>query len=390
MKDKEWAIRLEGEFPVAERTAFFDIAYENCGAVFHRQAMDEYFADKQDLSPDMIKAGGSGKGRIIEVVRRTRRKLAELIGADTDSIAFTLNTTQGMDAVLQGFPFRKGDRVAVSSMEHVAVLMPVLNLRSKGVEVDVITPENGCYATVEEYLDVLCDDTRMVILSYVQSNCGYRIDALRLMEECHRRGIYVVSDVIQAIGFTELDIRSMPLDAVSACCYKGLLGPEGVGFLYVAPELLSRLRPAYAGASEGTMLDREKMELSFTEGKASRLEAGTLPFAPIYMLEKGLDRLLTIGIKDISSHIRECFFHVRDRLKDIGYDTLFDYTEKNSCHSMLIRVDDAERAYRFFTENGVYVSKSLMDTLRISVAPFTTCRSVDMLLDTARRYLSED
>ncbi|MBQ4288984.1 MAG: aminotransferase class V-fold PLP-dependent enzyme [Clostridia bacterium] len=390
MISEKWVTDLEKEFPVAGRFAYFDIAYENCGADFHREALEQYLVDKQDLRPDMVKAGGNGKGRTIEVVERTREKLGRLIGADSRNIAFTLNTTQGMDIILQGFKFSEGDKVIVSSLEHVAVLIPVLGLREKGVRVEVIEPLNGYYVTAEQYMDAIDDDTRMVVFSYVQSNCGYRIDAEKLIDACHEKNVFAVSDVIQAIGFTDIDINRLRFDAMCACCYKGLLGPEGVGFVYVRDELLRGLVPVFSGASAGTSLDRQTMEVTFDDLNASKLEAGTLPFIGIYMLEKGLDRLLSIGMADITKHIRECFNVIRDGLAEAGYETAFEYTDVNSCHSMLIKVEDCDEAYRYFTESGVYVSKSLNDTLRVSVAPFTTEKSIDRLLSVAKKYLHHE
>ena len=175
--------------------------------------------------------------------------------------------------------------------------------------------------------------------------------------------------------FTDIDINRLRFDAMCACCYKGLLGPEGVGFIYVRDELLRGLVPVFSGASAGTSLDRQTMEVTFKDLSAAKLEAGTLPFIGIYMLEKGLDRLLSIGMANIMEHIRECFNVIRNGLTEAGYETAFEYTDGNSCHSMLIKVGDCDEAYRYFTELGVYVSKSLNDTLRVSVAPFTTEKS---------------
>lgn len=61
--DKQWVKELHSQFPVAEKLAFFDIAYENCGNDFVRQALNTYMDHKADIRPGLVKAGGVARGR---------------------------------------------------------------------------------------------------------------------------------------------------------------------------------------------------------------------------------------------------------------------------------------------------------------------------------------
>ena len=116
---------LREQFPITKRTAFFDIAYENCGAAFVRERMEDYFVHKADVYPGLVKAGGAGKGETIAVVAEARERLARFLNAPgVRSVAFTENTTQGINLILQGFPFQPGDNIVVGELEHVAVYFP--------------------------------------------------------------------------------------------------------------------------------------------------------------------------------------------------------------------------------------------------------------------------
>ena len=112
--NEPWVARLREQFPITKHTAFFDIAYENCGAAFVRERAGDYFAHKADVHPGLVKAGGAGKGEAIGVIAQARERLARFLNAPgIKSLAFTENTTQGINLVLQGFPFRPGDNVVV-------------------------------------------------------------------------------------------------------------------------------------------------------------------------------------------------------------------------------------------------------------------------------------
>ena len=79
--EEAWVKELRSQFPVTEKSAFFDIAYENCGADYMERAIERFFRDKADLAPDMPKMGGGGKGRVVEVVASARKKLAAFLGS---------------------------------------------------------------------------------------------------------------------------------------------------------------------------------------------------------------------------------------------------------------------------------------------------------------------
>lgn len=393
IKDRPWVDELRSQFPAAGEYAFFDIAYENCGARFHEEAVAEYFRDKADIYPGMIKAGGSGKGRTIDVITETRSLAAAFLNAPSvKNLAFTLNTTQGMNLLLQSLEWRgpgadgqAPENIVVCDIEHVAVLLPCLHLREKGVEVRIVKAVNGLYVTAEDLLAAADENTKVIALSYVQSSSGYKTDLKKLCEEAHRRGIFVITDAIQALGFTPVDVQDLGVDGLCTCCYKGLLATEGAGFVYCSDSLLEALHPVFAGPNEATHFDREKCELSVDRTDARMLEAGTLPFEGIYVLRSGLKRLLSIGMDEISAHIRDCCDEILDGLSGLGIETAGCTDPAYRCHSILVRTGDFEGGSaaltRALAERRVFVSQGKEGLIRVSVSPFTTAGDVKKLLD---------
>lgn len=255
--DETWVAPLRAQFPVTKNLAFFDIAYENCGAAFLRESSELYYRHKADIRPGIVKAGGAGKGEVIGALAGARERLAAFLNAPgVRSLAFTANTCQAISLVLEGFPFRPGDNVVVGDLEHVSVLMPCLYLKRKGVECRIAASRGGMILTAEDLLARADEHTRVIAVSYVQSRSGYCVDLAALAAGCHARGIYLVTDAIQALGFRPVDVAALDVDALAASGYKGLLGAEGVGFCYLSDRLAPLIEPSFAGDSPALAVDR--------------------------------------------------------------------------------------------------------------------------------------
>lgn len=388
--EEAWVKELRSQFPVTEKSAFFDIAYENCGADYMERAIERFFRDKADLAPDMPKMGGGGKGRVVEVVASARKKLAAFLGAPgPKNIAFTANTCQAVSLAVMGLHYRPGDNIVVGAMEHVSVLMPCLQARKLGVACKVVDGASGLWVTAEELLSAVDEHTRLVAVSYVQSGSGYRIDLKHLVEECHKRGVLVVTDAIQALGLVEMDVQTLGVDALAASGYKGMLAMEGMGFLYLSDTMLPQVDPVFACYNAAMTVDREEREIRCLDAMdARKLEAGTIPFSSIYVLEAALDLFRHIGPARIAAHVSQCFEAAYRGLEALGFRmaTLFD--AKRRCASFLVCTEPGreEAMAEFLQRRNVYVSTGKNSTVRVSVAPFTNQEDLRRLLEAAKAW----
>lgn len=389
---ESWVETLRAQFPVTRNTAFFDIAYENCGSTFVRETMERFFDHKADVHPGLVKAGGAGKGDTIGVIAQARQRLADFLHAPSiKSLAFTANTCQAMNLLLQGFPFRPGDNVVVGDMEHVSVLMPCLQLKQKGVECRVVPSPDGVTLPAEKLLERTDEHTRIVAVSYVQSRSGYKVDLAMLARECHKRSIFLITDAIQALGFQQVDVQALGVDALAASGYKGLLATEGLGFLYCGDKLLEQLSPVFAGDSPALTVDRERWEIRCTDPlDARKLEAGTIPFQSIYGLNAALGRLMEIGMDRVEAHVCQCFEQVYRGLEELGYSIATPFDPRQRCHSMMVATPRNHEMVDFCLERGVFFSRSVEGYVRISVAPFTTQADIDAFLRAAAAWREQE
>jgi selenocysteine lyase/cysteine desulfurase len=197
-----------------------------------------------------------------------RRAVARLLGCDPTSIAVADSATLGVMIIVNGLDWRRGDEVILPHGEFPANLFPWRSLEARGVvvrQIEVDDPDG--LARVESTINAR---TRVVSASWVSYTTGVKRDLWALGELCRVRGVLFVVDASQGIGGLPFDLRQTPCDLVACAGYKWLLGPYGLGFAYVAPELIERLTPgnvnwfAIDGARDFNRLSR--CELAFEPG----------------------------------------------------------------------------------------------------------------------------
>lgn len=228
---------------------------------------------------------------------------ARLLGtADPARVAFVENTSAALSLVAEGLSWRDGDNVVGHAGEYPANVYPWMNLARHGVELR-LAPEVDGRVPVDEILSRIDGRTRVVALSWVQYATGYRCDLAALGEECRRRDVLFVVDAIQGLGALALDVEALPVDAVATAAQKWLLGPEGVGLLYLGPRLLERLVPPRAGwRSVAHMFDWDRFELDWNRG-ALALECGTLNAFGILALGASLELLVGLGARRVEARV---------------------------------------------------------------------------------------
>jgi selenocysteine lyase/cysteine desulfurase len=172
-----------------------------------------------------------------------RREAARLIGARPEDIALVESTTQGLQAVATAVPLRRGDRVLVGETEFLGLAVPWIPMQQRdGFHIDVVPCRAG-RLLADDFAQRIDKQTRMILLSSVQWNNGFRADLAAFSEVCRAKDVILVVDAIQQLGAMPLDVGQTPVDFLVCGGHKWLNAPTGRGFLYVHPRQLERLTP---------------------------------------------------------------------------------------------------------------------------------------------------
>ena len=190
-----------------------------------------------------------------------RASIAALLVADPDDIALTHSTTDGINLVLSSLSWAPGDRVVTTNHEHPGVLGPLQALRDRyGVEVAVVDIGDGgdderTLAGVRHALD---RPARAVVASHVLWTTGAVLPVGALGTLAREAGAVSVIDGAQSAGAIPVALDELDVDAYALPGQKWLLGPEGMGALWVRRGFADATIPATAGYLAYSSFDKDK------------------------------------------------------------------------------------------------------------------------------------
>lgn len=263
---------------------------------------------------------------------RLRRRLAGLIGAVDDSVGLVSNTSAGVLDIALGLHWRRGDRVLLFDGEFPTNVTPWQQAaRRHGLELvwmtadDFRTDRETALARLEAEL---VRGIRLVAVSAVQFTTGQRMPLAEMGELCRRHDAELFVDAIQAVGIVPLDVEAMGIDYLACGSHKWLMAPEGIGFVYVAPERADALEPNMAGwlshEDAFAFLTRAPGELRYDRPLrrgALMAEAGTPNTLGAAGLAASLGLIDDIGVAAILEHVQAWHDALEPGLIERGFES---------------------------------------------------------------------
>ncbi|HEY3399516.1 MAG TPA: aminotransferase class V-fold PLP-dependent enzyme [Geothrix sp.] len=247
-----------------------------------------------------------------------RAEAAALLGGRPEDISLSPSTSTGLLAVAQGFPWHPGDEVLAPLGEFPSNAWPWLALKARGVAFREVPLWDGHKAGAEAWsslpprveadpegrlIAALGPRTRILALSWVRFQDGLRLDLQRLGRACRDRGIHLVVDGIQAVGTVPLDLEG--LSAFATGGHKGLLAPQGMGFLWTEDSFRQSLSPSgtWLAVEEATDFSRPSTDFQrawLKDGRA--LEPGGPNLLQASTLLESLRLINGAGVPAIRTH----------------------------------------------------------------------------------------
>jgi cysteine desulfurase / selenocysteine lyase len=245
---------------------------------------------------------------LFATLTEARRLIAQLIGATSEEIGLTVNTSFGLGVIARALPLAPGDVVVVSDREFPANVYPWIRLREQGVTVELVPTTAGGWPDEARLLERLQDTrVRALAVSLVQFSNGYQVDLAALSSATRRSGAWLVVDAIQGVGQLPLDLGRIEVDVLACGGQKWLLSPWGSGFVYVRRPLIAQLSPSVTGwmAFEGTDdLTRLTAYSETLRDDGRRFELATLPYQDFAGMNASLGLLLELGVERIQAHLQ--------------------------------------------------------------------------------------
>lgn len=222
-----------------------------------------------------------------EEIFDTREQLCRLFHfpGKSRNVIFTPNITASLNILLKGI-LRPGDHVLVSSMEHNAVMRPLVQLKKTGVEFDRIPCDSEGNFLLSQAEALLRPSTRLLVCLHGSNVCGTLLPIEKVGEFCRKHQLLFILDTAQTAGVLPVDMKKAHIDALAFTGHKGLRGPQGIGGFLVREELAQEMTPLLSGGT-GSVSHTEEIP----EFLPDRFEPGTPNIPGILGLHAALAHL---------------------------------------------------------------------------------------------------
>ncbi len=322
-------------------------------------------------------------GSMLDKGNEVRAQFATLFGAKPEEIGFLFATSEGENIVAEGCHLEPGDNVVVDDLHYETTYLLYKTLEAKkGIEVRVARSEEG-RADAHHFEPLVDDKTRIVSVSWVSHQNGFRHDLQALSELAHAHDAFLYADGIQALGMFDTDLHAEGVDFVTSGTYKWLLGAYGVAPFFIREQHLDAFPPDRMGSLSirNTLSDYE-FELYDT---ARKFEYATLAFGPLYQLGAALSFLSEVGLARIEAHTVALARYLREGLLEQGRQVRTPADNGSSIVSFYHGANPDE-ARALFEREDVQVSfREEGRAIRAGAALFNNRSDIDRLLDVMKR-----
>ena len=269
--------------------------YLDNAATSHPKPESVYQAVDHALREIGASPGRGGYRRGLEATRivfNARESLAKLFGIkDSSRLAFTGSATEALNLAIAGM-LRPGDHAITTTMEHNSVSRPLRVAETRGATITRISCDRSGLLNPCDLATALQTDTRLIVLSHCSNVTGTLQPLTEIGQLAKQTGVPLLVDAAQSAGVIPINVEAMGITLFAAPGHKGLLGPQGTGFLYIEKGL--ELPPLRVGGTGGHSSKEEQ-----PEEMPGRFESGTLNTPGIAGLGAGAEFILSTGIETI-------------------------------------------------------------------------------------------
>ena len=364
------------------------------------EAMQRYYEE-------FISCPGRSTEDIVDVLAsrqyaECRARVQRFIHASSpDEIIFVRNTTEAINLVARGFPFKPGDIVVTSDLEHNSNLVPWQTLHGQGVVKHRVLPTlPDTTFDLDGFRDLIRGrQVRLVSVLHRSNLSGVAFPVADVCEIAHEAGARVMLDAAQSAAHDELDVGRLGVDFAAFSFHK-MFGPTGVGALYVKQELLDELAPLLLGG--GSTFDTTYAVATLAD-PPSKFEAGLQDYAGIVGAAAAVEFIDRVGKGAIREHALQLNTLATERVVGLPgvallgpadpaqRGSIVDFVVKGIRGLDLTRVlyDNCRVVMRYGRHcvHAWYNSRNLPESIRASFGPYNTEEEVRLFVDALRDVL---
>jgi selenocysteine lyase/cysteine desulfurase len=342
-------------------------------SIMAQQVMEGYLKDLQ-----MVNLEGSYYMRTVQYdnKQKSKERLAELLGCDSEELIITRNTTESLDTIISGIEWKQGDEAIMAEQDYGSMLdMFKQQAKRFGMVNKLISiplhPKNDD-EIIKLYENAITPKTKLIMICHMINITGQILPVKKICDMAHSKGVEVMVDGAHAVSHFDFKINELNCDYYGSSLHKWLGVPLGVGILYVKKEKIKQIWPLFG-------------EFGFKEEDIRKLNhTGTISVASDIAINHAIDYQKTIGIKRKEERLRFLQNYWTTKVKDVKkiiLNTPID--SQRSCAIANVGIEGIKPAdlaktllqkYKIWT---VAIDTSSVHGVRITPQLFTTTNELD-------------
>ncbi len=320
---------------------------------------------------DMLASGDARWFEWREQIEEARQNVARLINADPDEIAFTTNTSTGMNLIVDAL--EGAGEVVSCRLEFPVSTIPWMHRR---MAVHFAETPDGC-VTAEAIRRAMTKRTAIISISHVQYSNGARAD---LFEIGRAKGDHwLVVNASQSAGVLPIDVKRMRIDALCATGHKWMCAGYGVGFVYLSRRVMAHAAPrviSWMSVHEPFAMRND--HFTVRADAAARAEVGCPHFAGIFALGRAARYVLDLGPERVAERALALNQHLTRELDRAGWRVLSPPGEARSAETLVAAAEPA-RVVAHLKARGIAVTEK-PEGFRVATHFFNTAGDVARLI----------
>ena len=249
-------------------------------------------------------AGRGAYAEAIEVdktISLARNGVAQLLGAKSSKeVVFTAGCTDALNLAMHGL-LKAGDHLVVTAVDHNSVLRPARFLEEHvGVQVSRVPCNAGGVLDPQDVRQAMLPNTRLVCVNHASNVTGMIQPLAEISRLVHETSALLLVDGAQSVGHIAFDVQQLNADLVAISGHKGMLGPSGIGVLYIREGLETQITPQRQGGT-GSHSDDDRQPQTMPD----RFESGSPNVYGLVGLNDAIKFLMMWGVNNICQHERQ-------------------------------------------------------------------------------------
>lgn len=319
--------KIRADFPILSRTVYGKpLVYLDNAATSQKpdsviKSLSQYY---EQTNSNVHRGVHALSMEATDQFEEARSKIAHFIKAESEEeIIWTRNATEAINLISNTWPInniKPGDEIVITEMEHHSNLVPWQKVAKEyGASLKFIPIADDGTLVMENINSIINARTRLVSIVHCSNSLGTINPVKELTSIAKQVGALVMIDAAQSVPHLPVDVTDIDCDFLVLSGHK-MLGPTGIGALYVKKKVLQELEPFLLG---GEMVLSVSLQTATWNDLPMKFEAGTPNIADAIGLGAAVDYLESLGMDNVRSHEKELTKHAIQRFNEIEEFNVF-------------------------------------------------------------------